>query len=136
MDVDPQLISRARGHLKDILRQEQIEKAFRDIPAAQSIETKDANGAIGTGASGSGGATTDVVEANQEVKENKEATEDKDGHTKPSGDEMFADSMPLSFRFWKPSAHGQGTTASRVIGKTAVGYVTSCSFSLYEGESW
>ncbi|EGZ14094.1 hypothetical protein PHYSODRAFT_513287 [Phytophthora sojae] len=43
VDVDPQLISRARGQLKDILRQEQIEKAFGDIPASDvKVEDGDA----------------------------------------------------------------------------------------------
>ncbi|CAI5745871.1 unnamed protein product [Peronospora destructor] len=43
VDVDPQLISRARGHLKDILRQEQIEKAYNEIPVikAATKETRD-----------------------------------------------------------------------------------------------
>ncbi|OWZ04264.1 hypothetical protein PHMEG_00023858 [Phytophthora megakarya] len=40
VDVDPQLISRARGHLKDILRQEQIEKAFGEIPAVKATAMK------------------------------------------------------------------------------------------------
>ncbi|RLN89494.1 hypothetical protein BBJ28_00025021, partial [Nothophytophthora sp. Chile5] len=37
VDVDPQLISRARTHLKEILQQQQIEKAFGEIPAVKPV---------------------------------------------------------------------------------------------------
>uniref|UniRef100_A0AAV1U1X2 RNA methyltransferase n=1 Tax=Peronospora matthiolae TaxID=2874970 RepID=A0AAV1U1X2_9STRA len=116
VDVDPQLISRARGHLKDILRQEQIEKAFSEIPAVQCIEQKSKRGEIETVPGDSGEAASDVVEAKQEV------TTEKDTCMKMKDEDVFTNSMPLSFRFWKPSVQGQGT-ASRAIGKAAVGSV-------------
>ena len=115
--MDPQLISRARGHLKDILRQEQIERAFSEIPAAQCIEPKSEHGEIATVTGDSGEAASDVVEAKQEI------TTEKDTCMKMKDEDVFTNSMPLSFRFWKPSVQGQGT-ASRAIGKAAVGYVS------------
>ncbi|GMF23289.1 unnamed protein product [Phytophthora lilii] len=43
VDVDPQLVSRARGHLKDIMRQQQIEKAFEEIPAVKATAKSDSS---------------------------------------------------------------------------------------------
>ncbi|KAG7380789.1 hypothetical protein PHYPSEUDO_006790 [Phytophthora pseudosyringae] len=104
VDVDPQLVSRARGHLKDILRQEQIEKAFGEIPAVKTT-AKSEVGAAEPSADVSGDA-------------GKENGED-DGKKIEEGD-AFANDMPLSFKLWKPSMQTQAAVP-RAIGKAAVG---------------
>ncbi|KAG6968550.1 hypothetical protein JG688_00005749 [Phytophthora aleatoria] len=104
VDVDPQLISRARGHLKDILRQEQIEKAFSEISAVKA-PAKSEEGAAAS-------------PADDEEKEAVKVGED--GSKKTSDEDAFANEMPLSFKLWKPSMHSQATVP-RAIGKAAVG---------------
>ncbi|ETK84642.1 hypothetical protein F441_10588 [Phytophthora nicotianae CJ01A1] len=103
VDVDPQLISRARGHLKDILRQEQIEKAFVEIPAVKST-AKNEDGPVASAADG----------------EKESMNEEEEGSKKNDGGDAFANDMPLSFKLWKPSTQTQ-TTVPRAIGKAAVG---------------
>ncbi|KAG1698771.1 hypothetical protein DVH05_014726 [Phytophthora capsici] len=102
VDVDPQLISRARGQLKDILRQEQLEKAFNEIKSVQSA-AKSEGGA--TGSAGISGAKETVEE------DSSEKTEEGDA---------FANDMPLSFKLWNPSIQAQAAVP-RAIGKAAVG---------------
>ncbi|KAG7394549.1 hypothetical protein PHYBOEH_005041 [Phytophthora boehmeriae] len=112
VDVDPQLVSRARGHLKDILRQEQIEKAFEKIPAVQTAVKEDkaaTEGVADSPADVSGDATssTAAIGDKQSVKDDA------------SKADAFANDMPLSFRLWKPTQ--SEVAVPRAIGKAAVG---------------
>ncbi|KAH7470853.1 hypothetical protein PRIC1_003323 [Phytophthora ramorum] len=118
VDVDPQLISRARGHLKDILRQEQIEKAFGEIPAAKTTaKNEDSSTAAGGEAADSPADVSGETSAGESKQEKTEEEEKKSG----DGD-AFANEMPLSFRLWKPSMQNQAAVP-RAIGKAAVGSV-------------
>ncbi|CAH0481690.1 unnamed protein product [Peronospora belbahrii] len=108
IDVDPQLISQARGHLKDVLRQETIETAFRKIPAVKLTEDKGVEARVE--------ACREGVSEFSEVKQ-KTANETS---TKTSDGDAFAKDMPLSFRLWKPSMQGHDIVP-RAIGKAAVG---------------
>jgi 7SK snRNA methylphosphate capping enzyme len=119
VDVDPQLVSRARGHLKDILRQHQIEKAFGEIPAVKdSIKTE-------------GEAATADGNANERLE--KEAPKEiKEGVSEKNGDgDAFANDMPLSFKLWKPSMQSQASVP-RAIGKAAIG----CAIELHLTWRW
>ncbi|KAF4319847.1 hypothetical protein BBO99_00004928 [Phytophthora kernoviae] len=115
IDVDPQLVSRARGHLKDIMRQEQIEKAFEKITAVKTAvnkEDKVSTTAIvaDSPADVSGGDATsgaDTIGDKQSVKEDAAEAD------------AFANDMPLSFRLWKPTQ--PQAAVPRAIGKAAVG---------------
>ena len=114
MDVDPQLISQARGHLKDILRQEQVEKAYREIPVVKAATKESRDRDVEPFAEVNGKAETDGSKAQTTTKAlTSTITSDRD---------TFAMDMPLSFRLWKPSMHGQDAVP-RAIGKAAIGYV-------------
>ncbi|KAE9009613.1 hypothetical protein PR001_g16398 [Phytophthora rubi] len=117
VDVDPQLISRARGHLKDILRQEQIEKAFGEIPAVKTTSKSDKKGSSAGHVDAESPADVSG-EAEQEVVEKKE--DEKKSNVKVGDGDAFASEMPLSFRLWKPSMQTQASVP-KAIGKAAVG---------------
>lgn len=106
VDVDPQLVSRARGHLKDILLQNQIEKAFVKIPAVKATATSEE------------GATKSPVDIKGEGKET--VKDGEEGTKKTDANDAFATEMPLSFKLWKPSMQTQAAVP-RAIGKAAVG---------------
>ncbi|UIZ26009.1 hypothetical protein KXD40_006511 [Peronospora effusa] len=110
VDVDPQLISRARGHLKDIIRQEQIEKAYSEIPVIKATSKESRDGIAEPPADIGGEAESEGLQ-----KTTKAMTS-----TKTSGGDTFTKEMPLSFRLWKTSMHSQDTVP-RAIGKAAVG---------------
>ncbi|CEG49837.1 loc100151157 protein [Plasmopara halstedii] len=103
VDVDPQLISRARGHLKDLIRQEQIEKAYKEISV--KINTNDENGITESLAEV---RSKDQGIAGDEIRCNKSA----------AIEDVFASNMPVSFKLWKPSMK---TKIPRVIGKAIAG---------------
>ncbi|GLD95492.1 hypothetical protein PINS_up004169 [Pythium insidiosum] len=95
IDVDPQLIARARGQLKDIMQREQLQGALE---------------AVATSATRSDDAT--------------DAATDSSAEAAPSHDESKTSAMvtdvPLSFKLWKTPAHSK-TSAPKVLGKVALG---------------
>ncbi|KAK1943995.1 putative RNA methyltransferase At5g51130 [Phytophthora citrophthora] len=101
VDVDPQLISRARGQLKDILRQEQLEKAFNEIKPVKSTAKSEV------------GAAESPADSSAKKKDEDASKETEEG-------DAFANDMPLSFKLWKPSIQAQ-TAVPRAIGKASVG---------------
>ncbi|KAL3658600.1 hypothetical protein V7S43_016484 [Phytophthora oleae] len=103
VDVDPQLISRARGQLKDILRQEQLEKAFNEIKAVKSTAKSEG----------------EAADSPADVSGAKETVGEDDSRKAEEGD-AFANDMPLSFKLWKPSMQAQAAVP-RAIGKASVG---------------
>lgn len=106
VDIDPQLISKARGQLKDLLRQEQIEKAYKKIPAIKVLTD---NG---------DGATKSLAGVNE-----KGPADDKEsGSNDAKVEDVFANDMPLSFKLWKPLSKSQ-VAVPRALGKSVVGCV-------------
>uniref|UniRef100_K3X3X7 RNA methyltransferase n=1 Tax=Globisporangium ultimum (strain ATCC 200006 / CBS 805.95 / DAOM BR144) TaxID=431595 RepID=K3X3X7_GLOUD len=134
VDVDAQLVSRARTNLKEVIQQMRIEEAFKTIPAAQTSGAHgaaDTNGAVTekkteTSISSDG---TNEVDPNDEVETQKEKvseqppppTDSNTGATiaaqKP---DAFANEMPLSFRLWKPPVQA-GESLPRSLGKASTG---------------
>ncbi|GMF23596.1 unnamed protein product [Phytophthora fragariaefolia] len=117
VDVDPQLVSRARGHLKDILRQEQIEKAFGEIPAVKT--TSKSGGAATSAGPEDAESPANVGEAARDGVEKERAKDEEKNDTKTGDGDAFANDMPLSFRLWKPSMQTQAAMP-KAIGKAAV----------------
>lgn len=95
IDVDPQLVSRARAHLKDLMQQQTIETAYAAIQSNPKAE-KDASQTSG-----------------------KRHGEEAD---KSSDADAFAKELPLSFRLWKPPME---SPASHAVGKASTGYFSS-----------
>lgn len=40
IDIDPELVARARAQLKDLIQQHRVETAFKEITSKESVETK------------------------------------------------------------------------------------------------
>lgn len=120
IDVDAQLVSRARSNLKDLLQQEQIKKAFDTIAPASLAATTTAT------------APDILVPTLPPVDkaENKSNNEiqavaapagsgDKSTAATPS---PFVTEMPLSFRLWKPPVQAT-MQLPKALGKASTGYV-------------
>lgn len=88
MDVDPQLISTARGHLKKLLRQKQSDKAHNEI-ATRKTSPDDGEGAM---------------ESLADVKSEEKGPADEEnvGSTNLGANDAFADDASLLFELWKP----------------------------------
>ncbi|TMW63872.1 hypothetical protein Poli38472_014832 [Pythium oligandrum] len=85
VDVDPQLISRARGQLRDLVQKQQVEDAFRAIAADPSADSQDKSSATDS------------------TKDTEAKLLPKDGSAEEAAaTNVFTDEMPLSFRLWKP----------------------------------
>ncbi|TDH70226.1 hypothetical protein CCR75_003974 [Bremia lactucae] len=95
VDIDAQLISRAREYLKDLLRQEHIEKAYKSISGSAKQEDE---------------LTKCVSIA---TSQGNETTKEKSNNITST----FADEMPMSFKLWKPPMQ----IIPRTIGKAVVG---------------
>lgn len=94
IDVDPQLVSRARAYLKDLMQQQTIESAYAAIQSNPKTETGEAD-------------------TEPKLQQNGEQTDKK------SDADAFASELPLSFRLWKPPTE---SPASHAVGKASIGY--------------
>lgn len=96
IDVDPQLVSRARAHLKDLMQQQTIETAYAAIQSNPKAATGDEESSV------------------------KEPTQQQNGEQaeKKSDADAFANELPLSFRLWKPPTE---SSASNAVGKASTG---------------
>jgi hypothetical protein len=116
VDVDPDLVSRARANLREVLQHEQIQKAFNEIAEQET----------------GGGCEADAPRSLQhEADKSKGGAEDSATSTNGASSteqpaDAFAHEMPLSFRLWKAPAPGK-CAVPRTIGKTPTGYARSPS---------
>ncbi|GAB9474479.1 RNA methyltransferase [Globisporangium polare] len=134
IDVDAQLVSRARSNLKDLLQQEQIKKAFDTIaPVSLAATATVSSGAPDTpvtsilpvhkaDSSMSNGSTSDkTVMETEAMAASTEGNGDKSTSSAiavtPS---PFATEMPLSFRLWKPPMQAT-MQLPKALGKATTG---------------
>ncbi|RLN20102.1 hypothetical protein BBJ28_00024750 [Nothophytophthora sp. Chile5] len=129
VDVDPQLISRARTNLKEILQQQQIERAFGEIPAVKPVVTTSSNAKTSFGGSSSAAASPadvsgEVAATNPRISsagDKQPTAQDTGGVSGKSSDgDAFANDMPLSFKLWKPPIHTHNAVP-RAIGRATIG---------------
>lgn len=116
VDVDPDLVSRARANLREVLQQEQIRKAFDEIAENQSAGREGRDEAD---------AVQSLQDPSIEAEKARQIAEGPVIDTKSAGskeelDDAFAHEMPLSFRLWKSPAQGK-SAVPRAIGKTSTG---------------
>ncbi|KAJ0395475.1 hypothetical protein P43SY_004738 [Pythium insidiosum] len=100
VDVDPELIARARGQLKDIMQRGQLEGALQ-VVAASTARSADA---------------ADAADMATEPSDAHPDAGDKDAGTAGAA----AAELPLSFKLWKTPVHSK-SSAPKVLGKVALG---------------
>lgn len=116
VDVDPDLVSRARANLREVLQHEQIQKAFDEISEQEAEAGCEAD------------APRSLEYEADRVEDSTASTNGASSTELPA--DAFAHEMPLSFRLWK--APGQGKSAvPRAIGKTPTGYARPRQRSRY-----
>lgn len=135
IDVDAQLVSRARSNLKDLLQQEQIKKAFNTIaPASLAATTTTASGAAldapvatispaGKAESRSNDSTSDKTKSETQAVATVSDNGDKSTKNAMAMLSPFATEMPLSFRLWKPPVQAT-MQLPKALGKTTSGCVS------------
>lgn len=135
IDVDAQLVSRARSNLKDLLQQEQIKKAFNTIaPAslaatATTVSTAALDASVATispadkAESRRNDSTSDKTKSETQAAAAVSDNGDKSTNSAVGTSSPFATEMPLSFRLWKPPVQAT-MQLPKALGKATSGYVS------------
>lgn len=110
IDVDAQLVSRARANLKDLLQQERVKKAFEALPGTGRPAAAD---------------TAPERAADREMTASEDVSV-RDAESAQEGGQrsVFAAEMPLSFRLWKAPVQ-TAASVPKGLGKVSTGYVWS-----------
>lgn len=111
IDVDAQLISRARANLREVIQQKHIQQAFEGM-AGQSSEA-DSSSAVDM---------VDSKEAMTDDHSQKTSVDEPGEGDKGTAADTF---VPLSFRLWKAPTQGK-SSVPRSVGKMSAGWVASC----------